>query len=81
MRAELAAVEELPGRVQMTTDLTFAREGNDKPVCVAESPASVYLGSRQVQASSNSPAAPMPPPTHIVTTTQRTPRRRPSSSA
>jgi acyl dehydratase len=44
MRAKLAAVEELPGGAQITTELTFEREGGDKPVCVAESLARVYLG-------------------------------------
>ena len=33
------------------------------------------------QATSNNPAAPMPPPTHIVTTTNFAPRRLPSISA
>jgi acyl dehydratase len=44
MRAKLGAVEEIPGGAQITTDLTFEREGGDKPVCVAESLARVYLG-------------------------------------
>ena len=44
MRAKLAAVEELPGGAQITTELTFEREGGVKPVCVAESLARVYLG-------------------------------------
>jgi acyl dehydratase len=44
MRARLVAVEELPGGAQITTELTFEREGGDKPVCVAESLARVYLG-------------------------------------
>ena len=35
----------------------------------------------QCYASSNSPAAPMPPPMHIVTTTRLAPRRLPSISA
>lgn len=43
MRAKLAAVEEIPGGAQITTELTFEREGGDKPVCVAESMARVYL--------------------------------------
>src|SRR5699024_7421190 len=37
--------------------------------------------SREVEQTSKSPAAPMPPPTHMVTTTWRAPRRRPSSRA
>jgi acyl dehydratase len=43
MHAKLAAVEEIPGGAQITTELTFEREGGDKPVCVAESMARVYL--------------------------------------
>ena len=43
MRATLVAVEEIPGGAQITTELTFEREGGDKPVCVAESLARVYL--------------------------------------
>ena len=37
--------------------------------------------ARAHHATSNSPAAPMPPPMHIVTTTYFTPRRLPSISA
>ena len=44
MRAKLVAVEEIPGGAQITTELTFEREGGDRPVCVAESLACVYLG-------------------------------------
>ena len=44
MRATLAAVEDIPGGAQLTTELTFEREGGDKPVCVAESLARVYTG-------------------------------------
>ena len=44
MRAKLAAVEEIPGGAQITTELTFEREGGEKPVCVAESLARVYVG-------------------------------------
>ena len=44
MRATLACVEELPGGAQITTELTFEREGGEKPVCVAESLSRVYLG-------------------------------------
>ncbi len=36
---------------------------------------------RRRYATSNSPAAPMPPPMHIVTTTYLTPRRLPSINA
>ena len=44
MRAKLAAVEEIPGGAQITTELTFEREGGEKPVCVAESLSRVYVG-------------------------------------
>jgi acyl dehydratase len=44
MRAVLKAVDEVPGGAQITTELTFEREGADKPVCVAESLARVYTG-------------------------------------
>ena len=43
MRAKLAAVEDVPGGAQITTELTFEREGGDKPVCVAESVSRFYL--------------------------------------
>ena len=43
MRARLVAVEEIPGGAQITTELTFELEGGEKPVCVAESLARVYL--------------------------------------
>jgi acyl dehydratase len=44
MRATLASVEDIPGGAQLTTELTFEREGGEKPVCVAESLARVYTG-------------------------------------
>jgi acyl dehydratase len=44
MRATLRSVEEIPGGAQITTELTFEREGGEKPVCVAESLARVYSG-------------------------------------
>ena len=44
MRAKLASVEDIPGGAQLTSELTFEREGGDKPVCVAESLARVYTG-------------------------------------
>jgi len=44
MRMKLASVEEVGGGVQMTTELTFEREGEEKPVCVAESLSRVYGG-------------------------------------
>jgi acyl dehydratase len=43
MRARLMAVDEIPGGVQITIELTFELEGSEKPVCVAESLARVYL--------------------------------------
>jgi acyl dehydratase len=42
MRAKLLSVEDVPGGAQITTELTFEREGGDKPVCVAESLTRVY---------------------------------------
>ena len=44
MRAKLASVEDIPGGAQLTTEMTFEREGGDKPVCVAESLTRVYTG-------------------------------------
>ena len=44
MRMKLASVDDVPGGAQFTTELTFEREGEDKPVCVAESLARVYGG-------------------------------------
>ncbi len=44
MRARLARVEEIPGGLQIATELTFEREGGEKPVCVAESLARLYTG-------------------------------------
>ena len=44
MRAKLASVDDVPGGAQVTTELTFEREGGDKPVCVAESLVRVYDG-------------------------------------
>lgn len=44
MRAKLAAVEEVPGGAQITNELTFEREGGEKPVCVAETLVRAYSG-------------------------------------
>jgi acyl dehydratase len=44
MHAKLANLEEVPGGAQITMELTFEREGGDKPVCVAETLARVYPG-------------------------------------
>jgi acyl dehydratase len=42
--AKVAKLEDVPGGAQMTLELTFEREGGDKPVCVAESLVRVYEG-------------------------------------
>jgi acyl dehydratase len=44
MRSKLLAVDEIPGGAQILSELTFERDGAEKPVCVAESLARVYLG-------------------------------------
>jgi acyl dehydratase len=44
MRAKLAEVEDIPGGAQITMELTFERDGGEKPVCVAESLSRVYTG-------------------------------------
>jgi acyl dehydratase len=44
MHAKLAALDEIPGGAQITVQVTFEREGGDKPVCVAETVARVYEG-------------------------------------
>jgi len=44
MRAKLLSVDEIAGGAQITTELTFEREGGEKPVCVAESLSRVYTG-------------------------------------
>jgi acyl dehydratase len=44
MRAKLAELEDIPGGAQMIMELTFEREGGDKPVCVAQSVVRVYEG-------------------------------------
>ena len=45
LRVTLVAVQDIPGGAQITIVQTFEREGSDKPVCVAESLARVYVGS------------------------------------
>jgi acyl dehydratase len=40
--ARLASLEDIPGGAQITLELTFEREGSDKPVCVAETVARLY---------------------------------------
>jgi acyl dehydratase len=42
MRLRLGAVEDVPGGVMVSTELTFEREGGEKPVCVAESLVRAY---------------------------------------
>jgi acyl dehydratase len=44
MRARLVSVDEVPRGAQIVLELTFEREGGEKPVCVAESLARVYEG-------------------------------------
>ena len=44
MRLRLAAVDDVAGGVQLTSELTFERDGGDKPVCVAESLSRAYTG-------------------------------------
>jgi acyl dehydratase len=44
MRAKLAELEEIPGGAQMIMELTFEREGGEKPVCVANTVVRVYEG-------------------------------------
>jgi acyl dehydratase len=44
MRAKIGSVEEVPGGAQIMTELTFEREGGDKPVCVAETLMRGYTG-------------------------------------
>src|SRR3954447_17743101 len=44
MRATLAGVEDIPDGAQITIVQTFEAEGADKPVCVADSLARVYVG-------------------------------------
>jgi acyl dehydratase len=42
-RMTLMALEDVPGGVQMTWQVTMEREGGDKPVCVAESISRRYV--------------------------------------
>ena len=65
--------------------IIFLARSNSDTISRTKNPLHVNRSVRArldpVQATSNSPAAPMPPPTHIVTTTYLTPRRLPSISA
>jgi acyl dehydratase len=42
LTARLLRVEDVPGGAQLTVELTFEREGGNKPVCVAEALSRVY---------------------------------------
>jgi acyl dehydratase len=42
MHAKLKALDDVPGGAQMTVEATFELEGEEKPVCVAETLARVY---------------------------------------
>ena len=42
MRAALTNVDDVPGGIQITVTQTFEREGEEKPVCVAESLARLF---------------------------------------
>jgi acyl dehydratase len=44
MHLRLAAVDDVAGGVQLTSELTFERDGGNKPVCVAESLSRAYEG-------------------------------------
>ena len=44
MHLRLAAVDDVAGGVQLTSELTFERDGGTKPVCVAESLSRAYAG-------------------------------------
>jgi acyl dehydratase len=44
MHAKLKGLEDVPGGAQMTVEATFELEGEEKPVCVAETLARVYEG-------------------------------------
>jgi acyl dehydratase len=44
MHLRLAAVDDVAGGVQLTSELTFERDGGEKPVCVAESLSRAYAG-------------------------------------
>src|SRR5215210_1025346 len=44
LRGKLSNLEEVPGGAQITMELTFERDGGEKPVCVAETLARVYEG-------------------------------------
>jgi acyl dehydratase len=45
LTVKLASLQEIPGGAQITLELTFERDGGDKPVCVAETIARVYVAN------------------------------------
>ena len=90
--AERAAPDRLPGqlaethgRIPLGVEVPLVEAVAALVVEVVDdeqaSPESVATAADQVHATSNSPAAPMPPPMHIVTTTFLAPRRLPSIRA
>jgi len=44
MHLRITAVDDVAGGAQLTSELTFEREGGEKPVCVAESLSRAYTG-------------------------------------
>jgi acyl dehydratase len=42
--ARVAGLTDVPGGVQLALELTFEREGGEKPVCVAETLVRLYEG-------------------------------------
>jgi acyl dehydratase len=44
MRATLSSVDDVPGGIQIKVTQTFEREGEEKPVCVAEQLVRLYTG-------------------------------------
>jgi hypothetical protein len=52
MHAKLKSLEDVPGGAQMTVEVTFEREGGDKPVCVGEN-----VGRALVAAAQAAPAS------------------------
>jgi acyl dehydratase len=44
LHAKLLSADEVPGGLQLVCELTFEREGGERPVCVAETVTRVYSG-------------------------------------
>jgi acyl dehydratase len=44
LHLRITAVDDMPGGVMLNSEMTFEREGGEKPVCVAESLAYAYEG-------------------------------------